>query len=161
MRELGRYSKEAHLDATNELLCADVDRVFLVGEETKVMRDAMFSDPIFSPMFAGWYETGEEAINDVLEEVGGDDLEHAGLGFAPVAGLGAAREPLRLLHAQHQASPELFAREGGHHQLQVDDGGIDFDEVFKTHRAKLTADANPQSGQHIAHDVRTVSPQED
>jgi UDP-N-acetylmuramoyl-tripeptide--D-alanyl-D-alanine ligase len=74
MRELGRYSKEAHLDATNELLCADVDRVFLVGEETKVMRDAMFSDPIFSPMFAGWYETGEEAINDVLEEVGGDDL---------------------------------------------------------------------------------------
>ena len=51
-----------------------MDWFFLVGQETKVTRDAMYSDPIFSPMFAGWYETGEEAINDVLEEVGGDDL---------------------------------------------------------------------------------------
>ncbi|HHX19227.1 MAG TPA: UDP-N-acetylmuramoyl-tripeptide--D-alanyl-D-alanine ligase [Clostridiaceae bacterium] len=74
MRELGRYSKEAHLEAMNELSAADVDRVFLIGDETKVMRDAMLSDHLFQPMFAGWYETGEEAIPDVLDEVHGDDL---------------------------------------------------------------------------------------
>lgn len=74
MRELGRYAREAHLDAVNDLLSARVDRVFLVGEETKVMRDAMLNEPILSSMFAGWYETGAESIQDVLEEIKGDDL---------------------------------------------------------------------------------------
>ncbi len=74
MRDLGRYSKEAHLAATNELLAARVARVFLIGDETRVMRDAMFDDPIYASMFAGWYETGEEAIHDVLDEIRGDDL---------------------------------------------------------------------------------------
>ncbi|HNZ63283.1 MAG TPA: cyanophycin synthetase, partial [Bacillota bacterium] len=74
MRELGRYSQEAHLDAVNELLRAHVDRVFLIGEETKIMRDVMLDDPVFSPIFAGWYETSGEAISDVLDEIRPHDL---------------------------------------------------------------------------------------
>ncbi|HHW93615.1 MAG TPA: UDP-N-acetylmuramoyl-tripeptide--D-alanyl-D-alanine ligase [Clostridiaceae bacterium] len=74
MRELGRYSKKAHLDAIVEFSRAHVDRVFLIGEETKVMRDAMCKDHHFSSMYSGWYGTGEEAIPDVLREVSGDDL---------------------------------------------------------------------------------------
>lgn len=74
LRELGRYSAEVHENAASELLDAGVDRVFLVGEETARTRDRLLLDSRGAAMFAGWYESCEEAIPAVLSELRSDDF---------------------------------------------------------------------------------------
>ncbi|HZK29589.1 MAG TPA: UDP-N-acetylmuramoyl-tripeptide--D-alanyl-D-alanine ligase [Clostridia bacterium] len=66
LRELGRYSKEAHEDIAVQLLHSGVDRAFLIGEETKITRDDLLASHEGAGMFAGWYATCEEAIPSIL-----------------------------------------------------------------------------------------------
>ncbi len=74
LRELGRYSREAHEDAALELLNAGVDRVFLIGEETRITRDYLLGSEEGSGIFAGWYPSCEEAIPDIADQLKEDDF---------------------------------------------------------------------------------------
>lgn len=67
MRELGQYSRRAHQDAASEIRDAGVDRVFLVGSETEVTRDALLEDEATRDRFAGWFESSTQAAPAVLE----------------------------------------------------------------------------------------------
>lgn len=69
LRELGRYSREAHEDAARELLTAGVDRVYLIGEETLITRDYLYGSEEGSGLVAGWYPTSEEAIPAILADL--------------------------------------------------------------------------------------------
>ncbi|NLN59241.1 MAG: hypothetical protein GX147_00765, partial [Deltaproteobacteria bacterium] len=66
LRELGRYSFEAHENAAVELLNAGVDLVFLVGEETRTTHDYLKRNKQGAAMVAGWFETCEEVIPEVI-----------------------------------------------------------------------------------------------
>lgn len=74
LRELGRYSKEAHEDAAIELLEAGVDLVFLIGEETRITRDYLLGSEEGTKILAGWYPSCEEAIPDIAAWLKEDDF---------------------------------------------------------------------------------------
>ncbi len=74
LRELGRYSAEAHENAALDLMNAGVDLVYLIGEETRVTRDVLLGSGEGTGMVAGWYETCEQAIPDLLEAVDEGDF---------------------------------------------------------------------------------------
>jgi len=69
LRELGRYSVEAHEDAAVGLLNAGVELVFLVGEETKTTRDYLLQSEEGASILAGWYPTCEKAIPEILKQL--------------------------------------------------------------------------------------------
>lgn len=74
LRELGRYSEEAHVDAAVEILRAGVDRVFLVGEETRVTRDYLLGSEEGSGILAGWYPSCEEALPSIASQLMAGDF---------------------------------------------------------------------------------------
>ncbi|NLA71747.1 MAG: UDP-N-acetylmuramoyl-tripeptide--D-alanyl-D-alanine ligase [Clostridiaceae bacterium] len=74
LRELGRYSNEAHEDIALQLLHAGVDLAFLIGEETKITRDYLLGSQEGTGLFAGWYASCEDAIPDILSQLKKDDF---------------------------------------------------------------------------------------
>lgn len=74
LRELGRYSEEAHQDAAQELLSAGVDQVFLIGRETLTTRDHLEKSRQGTAMVAGWFANCEEAIPSILASLEAGDF---------------------------------------------------------------------------------------
>ncbi len=69
LRELGRYSEEAHVDAALEILQAGVDRVFLIGEETRITRDYLLGSEEGIGILAGWYPSCKEALPAIASQL--------------------------------------------------------------------------------------------
>ena len=69
LRELGRYSEEAHVDAALEILQAGVDRVFLIGEETRITRDYLLGSEEGISILAGWYPSCKEALPAIASQL--------------------------------------------------------------------------------------------
>ena len=63
-----------HENAALDLMNAGVDLVYLIGEETRVTRDVLLGSGEGTGMVAGWYETCEQAIPDLLEAVDEGDF---------------------------------------------------------------------------------------
>lgn len=69
LRELGRYSEEAHVDAAVEILQAGVDQVFLIGEETEITRDYLLGSEEGAGILAGWYPSCQEALPEIASKL--------------------------------------------------------------------------------------------
>lgn len=73
MRELGRYTKGVHETAARQALANNLDRILLIGQETKYTKDKLMQSTQGRNVFAGWYATVDDALPRILQEVEAGD----------------------------------------------------------------------------------------